>query len=110
MGRDDVFNQAQFDQIAEAMSDGEVRSYSGRAMYGEQCIGYVPGRYAQGRPDLFAVQIAMMLARAHNGGEEPDVYDLMDALDELGPASVDSMGMSSIYYYPGIQLEEGVSG
>ncbi|WP_396902647.1 hypothetical protein [Mycolicibacterium sp.] len=106
--QDMKINQDQFDELARLM-DGGVRSYSGRAMYGSQCIGYVPGRYAQGRPDLFAVHIAMMIAKADNNGAEPDVYDLMDALDELGPASVDSMGMSSIYYYPNIELEEGVS-
>lgn len=106
-----VLSQDQFEQVSDNIYSGEVRSYSGRGMGGEQCIAYVPSEYSSERPELFAIQVAMMVARDQRDDDddsEVDIYELMDALDELGGMSSDSMGYSQVFYYPNIKLGEGV--
>lgn len=63
--------------------------YSGRAMYGEKCIGIV------GSPSECAAFLVEITA------EDPDLGREMARKERT-----DSMGRSMIAYYPGIQLEE----
>lgn len=65
---------------------GEVdRNYSGRGMYGETCLGVVIS--------------------------DSSIFDLMfDVYDETGyrlpDPHTDAMGMDTIYYWPGLKVEE----
>jgi hypothetical protein len=85
----------QFERLEEAV--GELYpDYSGRGMYGATCLGYVTDE----GPAKFQMQLAKILA-----GESPDLEQVEDMVEELGAPSSDSMGLSAIYYYRGIQVE-----
>jgi hypothetical protein len=82
--------------LREVYEDGniqmEVRSYSGRGMYGKSCIGVV-------LDGTSAWTLALALADRNNGSM--DLFDL-DAPRE------DDMGMSArIYYWPHLEWPEG---
>ena len=83
--------------LREVYEDGnvemEVRSYSGRGMYGERCIGVVLGGYTS------AWTLALAIADRNNGNM--DLFGL-DAPRE------DSMGLGRIYYWPHLTWPEGV--
>lgn len=71
--------------------DVEVKQYSGRGMYGEQCLGLV-GKISA----CYAVIAALM----YSVGAE-------DGLKLIKAAQVDSMGLDSVVYLPGVILEGG---
>lgn len=88
----------QFERLQDAV--GELYpDYSGRGMYGATCLGYV----TDDGPAQFQLQLAKVLA----GGEDKTltVDEVSDAMEYLGSPSSDSMGLSTIYYYRGIQVE-----
>jgi len=71
----------------------ECQSYSGRSMYGKECLGVTIDR----RQNLFSLGILV-------GKElEPGDYDEIDSV------GTDSMGMGTIIYWPGIEYVESVS-
>lgn len=73
-----------------------VRSYSGRGMYGKECLGFsIDGRTSAAQ---FAFKLAIELTAA---GEEFAIDDLLDR-----GWSQDSMGMGTIVYVPGFKWEE----
>lgn len=83
------------DQILEAMQTADLweddlyEGYSGRAMYGETCFGVVcdsPGKFA-----LFCAAL----------GSSADDWDFVNSV------RTDSMGLSTIYYFPGYELGDG---
>lgn len=67
--------------------DGEVRSYSGRGMYGEQCLGIT----IDGDLIGFAMWLAACLT-------EEGHFDLAESL--AAQACTDSLGRGSILYFP----------
>jgi hypothetical protein len=68
----------------------DIRSYSGRGMYGEECLGIVfnDSRDAYG----FFVELA---------AEDYDTAELL-----ARKAREDSMGTSVIVYFPGVQVDD----
>lgn len=104
-------NRRQFDDLVVAINDAEdndvdVRDdYSGRAMYGSACIGYVGDE-----PVRFALELAAVIAGEAVGyyidGSKPDVDDIRDAFEEIGSMRSDSMGRSSIWYWPEVVVAE----
>ena len=78
--------------------DYEVRSYSGRGMYGKSCLGIDVPRGTSAAKVAF--QLAVELARLGDEGE--------DAISDLSDLEwcQDSMGMDSIVYLPGLAWEE----
>ena len=73
-------------------NDFEVRSYSGRAMYGETCLG-VDIPYGVG--DLMATLILAV--------DEDDRDDVAEAVETL---RMDSMGLGQIVYFPRVPFVE----
>jgi hypothetical protein len=87
---------------AEVYSD-----YSGRGMYGERCFGIVHN----GSSAKVALAIVDALrSAAFRTLDDPDWFDMdevmSDAEDILRRASEDSMGLSSITYFPGWVLPD----
>lgn len=65
-----------------------MEDYSGRAMYGDKCVGIV-------------CDIGCFAAFCASFGSFGDDWDW------VGSARSDSMGLSTIWYWPGVQLEAG---
>lgn len=85
-----TLNENEIDTIDSAVCNAsmEVRNYNGRGMYGDECLGVVgdlPG-FA-----TFLVDVA--------GQDNALAEQLVQHL------RADSMGMSDIYYFPGISAE-----
>jgi hypothetical protein len=77
--------------VIEALAgEFDVRAYSGRGMYGQQCVGVD----TEGVGDL--MKIAVLLVR--HGIDPFDVAGLGDALH------TDSMGRGVILYWPSLKL------
>ena len=75
----------------------EPRSYSGRGMYGRQCVGVTLGRTAS----EFGLGVAVCReALDLLGSGETDSF--LAALARL-TVSTDSMGPGQILYFPGVQ-------
>lgn len=71
------------------------RDYSGRFMYGDECFGIVGG------PGEFAEFIALIASDEADGcATEGLAKRLADAV------KTDSMGLSTIYYFPGYLLAD----
>jgi hypothetical protein len=82
----------------------EARSYSGRGMYGRQCVG------AELERSMSAFTFALELTRAaldSATSEDPagEVYELIDQLTQLRTSS-DSMGLDTILYFPDVKWEK----
>jgi hypothetical protein len=73
----------------------EARSYSGRGMYGAQCVGVDLDRGVS----EFRLAIDLAVACVHDGESEQ--------VAELGhlATSSDSMGLGSIVYFPSVKWE-----
>lgn len=69
--------------------DGKVRSYSGRGMYGQTCLGVSIDGHLIG----FAMRLGAQLALT---------ADALTAETLAGQVGVDSMGRGSIVYFPRI--------
>jgi hypothetical protein len=94
------------DQILEIMyetfgigdEDSFRSSYSGRGMYGSDCVGFVvpPGRQA-----ALGAAIARAFADVDDESEEYGMDVRM-----LTRACTDNMAFDVIVYFPGVQLQE----
>jgi hypothetical protein len=84
-----TLSAAQMDTLVDLAEqfDGEVRAYSGRGMYGEQCLGVT----IDGDLIGFAMNLAACLA-------EEGHFDVAESL--AAQACTDSLGRGSILYFP----------
>lgn len=86
--------------VADDIGDIEVRSYSGRGMYGKYCLGVV---VVDGLSDL--IEFVTTIAREVETCINDDVdHPLENFADRLSSIAVDNMGRSMIYYWPGVEL------
>lgn len=88
-------------EIAEN-GDDDTRfraDYSGRGMYGRQCVGIV------GDSTCLQQVIAQVIKDAHRQSDDLDL-DFDDVVDALLDYSEDSMGRDRIFYWPSIQMAE----
>lgn len=69
--------------------------YSGRGMYGDNCIGLVGS-------DGDAIKFCAYLAKALDAAE---VLDFDSAIEDLANARSDSMGLSGITYWPHMAVD-----
>lgn len=91
---DDLATIAQYlDEDAEEVFRTD---YSGRGMYGRECIGYT-GDY----PTLAALEIGSRLAW-HAAGDAEDLFEIREALSLLGEPAVDGMGTRTVTYWPNL--------
>lgn len=80
--------------------DNEIRTdYSGRGMNGRTCVGYVGSD-----PIMFSFRLAVTLAEQIN--DPAELFDVEDMLERMDPPFTDSMGRSTIYYWPNITLTD----
>lgn len=85
-------------QMVELLRDAgyEPRSYSGRAMYGRNCVGVETERYKS----AFVV-CAELCREALNMLGQDEACDFIEALADVDVAE-DSMGLDSIVYFKNI--------
>lgn len=90
-------DQDQFETIVDAFQEAgfETRSYSGRCMYGAQCLGVDCDN-----PVRAVLKAVSALAENNEGSE------LCDLIALLEDARTDSMGRGSILYFPSIEWIE----
>lgn len=96
----------QYDDLVDTLEMSglinEARSnYSGRGMYGKECIGFVT--------DLnffeFGLKFAAELVTLNEDNSEfPEYQDFN--IEDFYDSRTDSMGLSSIVYFPGITVEK----
>lgn len=104
-----LLSEAQFQKISMLLIDLDERlspEYSGRGMYGASCLSYSVDRGVG--PADFQMALAEVLAPQLLGLSENDevgLAEVKEAMAELGPPSSDGMGLGSVYYYRGIQVE-----
>jgi hypothetical protein len=90
------------DAYVNDYTEVDVRSYSGRGMVGDRCLGIVaePGAFAE-----FVAGLAEIVAS--DGYGFGDVADGMCALRErIGRVRMDSMGLSTVWYWPDIEVSD----
>lgn len=72
--------------------------YSGRCMYGAKCVGIVH--------DVSDLRVAYAIVQASLNANL-DAYDALDVLDTLArDARTDSMGRSTIIYFPDVEATD----
>lgn len=92
------------DRLGEDVGDEIRTDYSGRGMYGRTCVGYC-GDSPFGFVLLLAAQIANADGDYHHWDQVP-ADRLEDVIGELeSEVCRDSMGRSTIWYWPTIQAE-----
>ena len=86
-------------ESAAADVGGEFRdNYSGRGMYGRECVGIVAEGWQE--DEIINSLVEQVLDNEYDGDD--DYYD--DARDDVsGRMSSDSMGLSAIFYFRGVQ-------
>lgn len=92
-----TITREQLEEIADIAgldADRAIRpTYSGRYMYGRNCVGIVLDR--DDNVDLFDVAFAAA-----------DVLGVDDAKDKFRRMSTDQMGLGMIYYWSDLQCED----
>ena len=73
----------------------EVRSYSGRGMYGAQCVAFT----VEAEQSLLGVVAEVVAANAETGLEF-EIARLFKA------AKIDSMGLGTIVYFPSVKWDD----
>jgi hypothetical protein len=77
-------------------SDFEARSYSGRGMYGDKCVGVEIDR------DMSSFRLGAAIAYALSESDSDDGPTDVEELTRLR-VSEDSMGRGAIVYFPGVK-------
>ncbi|WAB09251.1 hypothetical protein SEA_LITTLEMUNCHKIN_75 [Gordonia phage LittleMunchkin] len=91
---DTAASWADFDTEEDVRTD-----YSGRGMYGKTCIGYTGENPAA----FIAALVTAVMTREQN--DTIDAVELIEALGQIGRPGVDSMGLSTITYWPSLHLD-----
>ena len=88
-----------FETVNEVVSyiDERTRSYSGRSMYGDNCIGVTTDS------SPFGFTARMIEGAMKYYGKDSEEFEAIIAL--MKKTNFDSMGMSSIYYWPSVKWE-----
>jgi hypothetical protein len=90
----DIFEEANF----------PCRSYSGRAMYGKECLGVTIER-GQDVGMLFAnIVDGLYELVAHDHEEDHHEQAFLDVADAMRAMRTDNMGLGTIVYFPGVEF------
>lgn len=96
-------------QFKEILENGgrEVYSYSGRGMYGRNCLGfYADGSIAQEMAQL-STDIVNYCYDILEGNDAEEMLDSIERfLDLMAEAKTDNMGQGTVIYFPNIEWEE----
>ena len=82
-----------FERLQYLLEDFNPSSYSGRGMYGRQCLSITTDR------DSFSILAKIMR----------DCEDVEEASALLAKAKTDSMGRGTVIYWPSIEIPQGVT-
>jgi len=85
--------------LIEYCEDGIVRRYSGRGMFGAECVGIVGNTEAGVLDDLDGVRLAL---RAQLRGDDLDAFNAA-----VERRQTDDMGRGIIVYFPSLKFNEG---
>lgn len=89
-------------QVIFEEADFPCRSYSGRAMYGKECLGVTIDR-GQDMGMLFAnIVDGLYEMVAHDHEEDHHEQAFLDVADAMRAMRTDSMGLGTIVYFPGV--------
>lgn len=94
--------QTMFEDLAEELGNDDlsIRSYSGRGMYGKQCLGVYT--------DMNIGSLMAYVVRSLAGVASFDNQDAEDASEEIAQAfenmQTDSMGLGTIVYFPNVKF------
>ncbi len=93
----------EFKQIIAAFENADYypRSYSGRAMYGDQCLGVV----CKNVHDVIPKVINELTNELSDENYMIDKSDIEEICELLEGAKTDSMGLDSVIYWPGIRWD-----
>jgi hypothetical protein len=87
--------------FSRPMIEFEMRDdYSGRGMYGKACLGFTTDSPLA----LHGAICAILAEQERDADNDGEIYEGI-CWYELSPAT-DSMGLSSILYYPNVQIAE----
>lgn len=86
-------NKHPLQTMLEAAEIGDVRSYSGRAMYGRECLAVTCNAQE------FGHLIANLLRNVSMFDDGQDIEEVATAMQDM---RWDNMGMDMVYYWPGI--------
>lgn len=92
-----------FNEIKEIVENAgfDPQSYSGRGMYGRNCLSFNLDR------DENVVDAILDLAEAVNSYvEESSEVDFGDVIYQFKGAKTDSMGLGEVIYFPNIEWED----
>lgn len=96
--------------LKEILKDNcEVRSYSGRGMFGKQCIGVETNSVAVILQELAVVimeEVAQVVSDNHGCDDEPVHEEDRDLMRSLFDYRTDNMGLGMIVYWPRIEYVE----
>ena len=98
---DQIVHRIGDEVVSMRATEFDVRAnYSGRGMYGKNCIGFV----IDSDPMFFVMGLGVILADMENADDLFTVDDQLFGWYDLRVAS-DSMGMSTIVYFPNLSLD-----
>lgn len=90
-----------YNALEECGLDGIRDDYSGRFMYGRNCLGFTcnPGQFYGLLMDLYKA--------ANYDGDETLAEEISDFITSAPDLSIDSLGLGNIFYFPSVEVEEG---
>ncbi len=80
----------------------EVRSYSGRNMYGKECLSFTFSRH-----ESEAGMTAQIMADLADALPYEDLCSLFDVADLFAASKTDNFGVDNIIYFPNIKWDSG---
>jgi hypothetical protein len=93
------------DLLGEAgVDEDQVRwDYSGRGMYGRTCFGFTGN---QRNLVAFALGLGYESRAQEDDPSEEVEFTQGDAISFLAAVRTDSMGLDTIFYFPGVEVEQ----
>lgn len=90
-------------QLQQCLEDAgyECRSYSGRGMYGKECLAVVTSDHPM---TVTANCFSELLSDLDDEDIEAWVNKYNDLVSQLHRVSEDNMGRSMVYYWPGVEF------
>lgn len=82
--------------------DFEYRSYSGRGMFGQHCLGVVTDNIVS----FVRILITEFVLECVNNPELGDIENQIEKMDWIDDYRSDNMGRSMIYYFPDFDDEK----
>lgn len=86
----------------ENIGIGEPRSYSGRGMYGKECLGLV-GTISE--LVNFVIAVTQEVIETEQESDDEYTSPLAEFWEVISHVSLDSMGFDKIFYWPDVYVD-----